>query len=204
MFSEYTSINEETGAVKIVGISGSLRERSYNTALLRSLKKYSPDVIEFAIVSIADIPLYNGDLEEAEGIPAAVEDVKRVMLDADGFMIVTPEYNHSIPGVLKNAIDWLSRPPKDAEKVFHGKAVAIAGVTPGGFGTVLAQNAFLPIVAALKMVQWNDQELKLSNANEIFDDNGNVSNENIIDDLRDFMKGYANFVQNQIFRKVEA
>ena len=98
-----------------------------------------PDDSELAIGSIRGIPLYDGDLEAEEGIPEAVAALKEAIVAADGLLIVTPEYNNSIPGVFKNAVDWLSRPPADIKRVFGGKPVALMGASPGSFGTILSQ-----------------------------------------------------------------
>src|SRR5512145_1045094 len=129
----------------IVGISGSTRRGSLNSALLRAIAAQMPRGAELRIESIASIPLYNGDDEAARGIPEPVGRLKDAIATADGLLLVTPEYNNSLPGVAKNAIDWLSRPPADIGRVFGGKRVAIAGASPGGFGTVLSQNAWLPV-----------------------------------------------------------
>src|SRR6185312_15480035 len=130
---------------KLIGISGSLRKGSYNSALLRAASAMAPSGTEFTIGDIRGIPLYDGDVE-AQGIPPAVVALKDAVAQADGLIIVTPEYNNSMPGVLKNAIDWLSRPNADAKRVFGAKPVAVMGASPGGFGTVLGQNAWLPVL----------------------------------------------------------
>src|SRR4051794_28427466 len=104
-----------------------------------------PEGSELRIESIAGILLYNGDDENATGIPPVVARLKDVIAAADGLLLVTPEYNNSLPGVTKNAIDWLTRPAADIPRVFRGKPVAIAGASPGGFGTILSQNAWLPV-----------------------------------------------------------
>jgi NAD(P)H-dependent FMN reductase len=104
--------------VTIVGISGSLRKHSFNAGLLRAAAKAVPEGVTLAIESIKGIPLYNGDVEEAEGIPPVVNDLKERIVAADGLLMVTPENNNSIPGVFKNAIDWLSRPPEDRKRIF--------------------------------------------------------------------------------------
>src|SRR5690606_25237849 len=110
--------------IKILGISGSLRAQSYNTALLRTARTIAGPDAEVDVATLHGIPLYDGDLERDEGLPSAVVDLKGRILASDGLLLVTPEYNHGIPGVFKNAIDWLSRPPGDVPKVFGKRAVA--------------------------------------------------------------------------------
>src|SRR5215212_7820183 len=107
--------------VTILGISGSTRRASFNSALLRALAAAVPQGAQLRIESIAAIPLYNGDEEAAHGIPEPVAKLKDAIASADGLLVVTPEYNNSIPGVAKNAIDWCSRPPNDVPRVFAGK-----------------------------------------------------------------------------------
>ena len=137
----------------IVGISGSLRRDSFNTALLRAATAMMPDGAQLTIGSIRGIPLYDADVE-AEGIPQPVTELKDAIAAADGLLLATPEYNNSMAGVLKNAIDWLSRPPADIKRVFGGKPVAILGATPGNFGTALAQIAWLPVLRTLGTRPW--------------------------------------------------
>ncbi|PYS08933.1 MAG: NADPH-dependent FMN reductase, partial [Acidobacteria bacterium] len=97
----------------IIGISGSLRRGSFNTALLRNAAELMPNGTELRIESIEGIPLYNGDVEATEGIPKRAAELKRAIAESNGLLLATPEYNNSIPGVFKNAIDWFSRPPSD-------------------------------------------------------------------------------------------
>src|SRR6266511_3115755 len=118
--------------ITLIGISGSLRRASFNSAILRAAAAVMPSEAELRIESIAGIPLYDGDVEAEHGVPSVVSKLKDLIAAADGLFLVTPEYNNSIPGVTKNAIDWLSRPPADIPKVFGGKPVAIAGASPGG------------------------------------------------------------------------
>src|SRR5437868_5870404 len=122
--------------MKILGISGSLRKGSFNTMLLNAAVKLAPAGTTIEVASIRDIPLYDGDVESA-GFPPAVQTLKDKVIAADALLIVTPEYNNSIPGVAKNAIDWLSRPPADVPRVFSGKPVGLIGATPGQGGTML-------------------------------------------------------------------
>src|SRR4051812_25676322 len=118
----------------IVGLSGSLRRGSYNSALLRAAAEVAPASVSVELGSIAGIPLYDGDVEGTQGIPAVVAALKNRIAAAPGLLLVTPEYNNSIPGVFKNAIDWLSRPPADIPRVFGNRRVGIIGASPGRFG----------------------------------------------------------------------
>ncbi|MGA3007361.1 MAG: NADPH-dependent FMN reductase, partial [Opitutaceae bacterium] len=115
----------------LIGLSGSLRKGSFNTALLNAAAGLMPEGARLEVKSIHGIPLYNGDDEAARGIPSPVQELKAAIAAADGLLLATPEYNHSIPGVFKNAIDWLSRPSADIPKVFGGKPVALIGASPG-------------------------------------------------------------------------
>jgi chromate reductase, NAD(P)H dehydrogenase (quinone) len=133
----------------VVGIAGSLREGSLNAALLGAAVELAPEGMQIDIRSIRGVPLYDGDLEKAEGVPAAVEALKDAVAAADGLILATPEYNNGIPGVFKNAVDWMSRPPADIGRVFGGRKVMLMGASPGGFGTILAQAAWLPVLRTL-------------------------------------------------------
>src|SRR5690606_31977149 len=119
----------------IIGIAGSLRTGSYNRALLAAAAEVAPAGLEVEIASIAGIPLYNADVEKEHGVPEPAQALKERIARAQGLLLVTPEYNNSIPGVFKNALDWLTRPPKDIARVFGDKPVAIMGATPGRGGT---------------------------------------------------------------------
>lgn len=137
--------------VRLVGFAGSLRAGSFNRALLAAAAELMPDGSSLEILSIDDVPLYNADIEVNEGIPASVALIKDRIGAADGLVIATPEYNGSIPGVAKNAIDWISRPADDQPRVTHGKPVAVIGATPGGFGTAFSQSAWLSVLRILRM-----------------------------------------------------
>jgi NAD(P)H-dependent FMN reductase len=175
--------------ITLIGVSGSLRHGSYNSALLRAAVAMAPAGSELRVESIGGIPLYNGDDEARSGIPAAVSRLKDVIAAADGLLLVTPEYNNGIPGVAKNAIDWLSRPPADIKRVFGGRPVAIAGASPGGFGTVLSQNAWLPVFRTLGADLWSGR-LLVSRAGNVFDANGELTDAAIRDSLRKFVEGF--------------
>jgi NAD(P)H-dependent FMN reductase len=165
--------------MKIVGISGSLRKGSYNTALLRAAVGLMPQGAELEIGSIAGIPLYDGDLEAAQGIPTAVQLLKNSIAEAQGLLLVTPEYNNSIPGVFKNAIDWLSRPSSDIAKVFGDRPVGVIGASPGGFGTILAQNAWLPVLRTLGTRPFFGGRLQVSRAGNVFNEAGELTDDAI-------------------------
>jgi NAD(P)H-dependent FMN reductase len=181
----------------LVGISGSLRKDSYNTALLRAAAAMMPDGSKLVIGEIKNIPLYDGDLEAANGVPDVVGALKDAIAAADGLLIATPEYNNSMPGVLKNAIDWLSRPPADIKRVFAGKPVALMGASPGGFGTILSQNAWLPVLRTLGMQPWFGGRLMVSRAQSVFDDSGEITDQAIRQQLGKFAEGFAQFAQSR-------
>jgi len=176
---------------RIVGISGSLRRGSYNSALLRAAAALMPAESELVVATIAGIPLYDGDVEASEGIPTAVARLKDVVVAADGLLLATPEYNNSVSGVFKNAIDWLSRPPSDAARVFAGSRVAIVGASPGGFGTILSQNAWLPILRTLGCELWTGGRLLVSRAAGVFDADGALVDAKVAESLRSYLAGYV-------------
>lgn len=180
--------------VSIIGISGSTRVGSFNSALLRAAASSLREGALLRIESIASIPLYNGDEEAARGIPEAVARLKDAIAEADGLLLVSPEYNNSLPGVAKNAIDWLSRPPADIARVFGGKPVAIAGASPGGFGTVLSQNAWLPVFKSLGAELWSGGRLLVSRAGSVFDANGEIQDPRVRENVRSFVAGFVAYV----------
>jgi len=179
---------------KIIGISGSLRRDSFNTALLRAASSLMPEGAELSVRTIHGIPLYDGDAEAASGVPAVVGELKEAVAAADGLLLATPEYNNSIPGVLKNAIDWMSRPQSDLKRVFGGKPVAVIGATPGGFGTILSQNAWLPVLRYLGTRPWCEGRLLVSRASNLFDASGAMTDENVQEQLELFLQGFVAFI----------
>ena len=162
-------------SIQLIGISGSLRKNSYNTMLLNTLANVLPENVLFEIVSIADIPVYNGDLDipDAAERPSAVKIFRAALAKADGLVIVSPEYNYSIPGGLKNAIDWASR-GKDSPLL--NKTVALMGVTPGTWGTVRMQMAFQQVFLALS-IKTVKPEILIANAKDKFDAAGKLIDE---------------------------
>jgi NAD(P)H-dependent FMN reductase len=180
---------------KLIGISGSLRQGSYNSALLRSAAGLMPEGAELVVETIRGIPLYDGDVEAAEGIPEKVTALKDAIAAADGLLLVTPEYNNSIPGVFKNAIDWLTRPASDIPRVFGDKPVAVIGASPGGFGTILSQNAWLPVLRTLGADHWSGGRLMVSRAQGVFNQDGTLADQKIEELLRDFLQGFVEYVR---------
>ncbi|HUF87756.1 MAG TPA: NADPH-dependent FMN reductase [Thermohalobaculum sp.] len=181
--------------VSIVALSGSLRRGSLNTALLRAAAATAGNGVQIDVATPRGIPLYDGDLEASEGIPEAVSELKERIVAADGLMIATPEYNNSMPGVLKNAVDWLSRPPKDIPRVFRDRPVAVTGASPGGFGTTLAQSSWLPVLRGLRMRPWFGGRLMLSKAGDAFADDGTLTDEERRKQLAEFVAGFAAFIR---------
>jgi len=175
----------------IIGIAGSLRSASLNAALLRAAAGVMPAGSTLEIASIQGIPLYDGDIEARDGVPAVVERLKNQVAAADGLLLVTPEYNNSMPGVFKNAIDWLSRPPADIGRVFGNRPVAVIGASPGGFGTILSQNAWLPVLRTLGMRPWFGGRLLVSRAGGVFDEGGDLVDQKIKQQLQQFMQGFV-------------
>jgi NAD(P)H-dependent FMN reductase len=178
----------------IVGIAGSLRSGSYNALLLRAAAELTPPEAVLVTASIRGIPLYDGDVEAEAGIPAPVQELKDAVAAAGGLLLVTPEYNNSIPGVMKNAIDWLSRPVADIPRVFGGKPVAVMGATPGRGGTVLAQAAWLPVLRVLGTAPWFGARVVVSGASKAFDAAGRLIDEQVRSQLATFMEGFVDFV----------
>lgn len=154
--------------MKILGLSGSLRKGSYNTAALRAVGELLPQGVTLEISDLAPIPLYN---EDVEPFPAAVRLLRSAIAQSDAVLIATPEYNHSISGVLKNALDWLSCSP---DPPCENKPVAIFGVSTGRFGTLRAQLHLREICAALNMLVLPKPEVFIAQAREKFDAEGRL------------------------------
>ncbi|HUZ62417.1 MAG TPA: NAD(P)H-dependent oxidoreductase [Acetobacteraceae bacterium] len=160
-------------AFRILAISGSLRRGSYNTAALRVAQEVAPDGVEIEIADISQIPIYNEDVKAA-GLPAMVEALCARIAAADAVLISTPEYNYSVPGVLKNTIDWISRAPKQP---FDGKPIAIMGASPGAIGTARAQYDLRKTFVFLNGHVLNRPEVMISAAATRFDAEGRLTDE---------------------------
>ncbi len=181
----------------IIGLSGSLRHGSFNTSLLRAAATLMPADATLDIRTLHGIPLYDGDVETNSGIPAPVAALKEAVASAQGVLLATPEYNNGIPGVFKNGIDWLSRPPADIKRIFGDKPFTLIGASPGGFGTILSQAAWLPVLRTLGTRPWFGSRLLVSRAQQVFDERGALQDSKVREQLHDFLRGFVAFVQEQ-------
>lgn len=161
--------------MKVLGICGSLRQASTNAMALRAAQKLAPPGMEIAIADISAIPLYNDDIRGSGGAePAAVAELKAQVRAADAVLLVSPEYNFSVPGVLKNVLDWLSRPP---EPPFDGKPVAIMGASGGPLGTARGQYHLRQVLVYMNTFTVNKPEVFIGNAQTKFDAQGQLTDE---------------------------
>lgn len=177
--------------ITILGFSGSLRKGSYNTAGLKAAQGLVPEGVRLEIFDLSPIPLYNQDLEDGN-IPDSVLEFKERIVQADALLIVTPEYNYSVPGVLKNALDWASRPPGKA--VFPRKPVAIMGASTGYFGSARAQYHLRQICGGLNMYVLNYPEVFISDAAHKFDDQGLLTDEFSRDKISKLLVALVNWI----------
>ena len=129
-----------------------------------------------------------------QGLPDAVVKLKERVVAADGLLLVTPEYNNSLPGVFKNAIDWLSRPDADIPRVFGGRPVGVIGASPGGFGTLLSQTAWLPVLKTLRTAAYFGGRVQVSRAGDVFDKSGELVDERVREQLEKYLAGFCEFV----------
>lgn len=180
----------------LLALSGALRRASYNTALLRAAAALAPQGVTLDVRTLHGIPLYDGDLEE-QGIPEAVTALREAIRAADGLLISTPEYNNAIPGVLKNGLDWLSRPSGEGARLFGGKPTALMGATPGGFGTVQSQDAMLSVLRAFGNDFWMGGRLMVSRAGTVFDAEGRLVDDKVRAQLQQFVQGFVAFVKER-------
>ena len=171
-----------TAPIKVLGIPGSLRAGSFNRMALRAAGELAPEGMIFETCEIREIPMYDGDVEVAEGLPDSVKEFRAKIHAADALVITTPEYNASISGVLKNAIDWASRPP---QQPFDGKPIAILGTSPGALGTVRAQAHLRQILANLNGLVLVQPNVMIGGAGQRFDASGTLTDEA----TREFVRG---------------
>ena len=177
--------------LQILGIAGSLRRASYNRGLMRAAVEVAPARMEIDVFDIAGLPLYDADLDAA-GPPEVVRRLKERLAAADGLLIATPEYNYSIPGVLKNAIDWASRPPQSSP--LRHEPVALMGASPGGFGTVRSQLALRQVFVFTESYVLPKPELWVSRASEHFDPEGTLTDDSVLDEIRRLLDAFAAWI----------
>ena len=171
-------------SVRILGIAGSLRRESYNRRLLAAARELASESMQIEVFELAPIPLYNADFDTDDERPAAVVQLKRAIAEADGLLIVTPEYNHSVPGVLQNAIDWASRP--GGRSPFVGKPAGIIGASQGAIGTARAQQQLKLVLYSTFAIVMPHGGVTVARAQDKFDASGTLTDE----PTREFLKAY--------------
>jgi chromate reductase len=179
-------------SLSILGFAGSLRRASYNRALLRTAAELAPEGMAIEIFDLAEVPLYNGDVE-AEGDPEAVARLKQAIAAADGVLIATPEYNHGVPGVMKNAIDWASRPPGTAP--LGGKPVGIIGASPGITGSARGQSQLRQAFEFTNSYCMPQPELLVFKVHEKFDADGRLTDDATSRYLDRYLNAFADWVR---------
>ena len=181
--------------IKIVAIVGSLRQNSYNKQLALQAGKIIGNKADFKILDYSDVPLFNQDDEPSP--PEAVKRAREIVKGADGIWFFSPEYNHSFPGVLKNLIDWLSRPISETEgQVLKGKSAALSGITPGISGTGIAQDHLVTLISFLNMKVMNQPRLTIPNALQQTDQNGKLVLSASAPLLEKQAEAFLNFIKN--------
>ncbi len=181
--------------MRILALGGSLRAGSRNRALLGEAAALAPSKTELDLSQLAvigSLPLFNQDVEERDGVPSGVAQLKDALRAADGLLIATPEYNWGIPGFLKNAIDWASRPPSDIPHVFGDLPVALVGAG-GRSGTPNAQTAWVAVFRYLKMRPWFGHSLFVDRSSERFDQDNRLTDEATREQLRAVVGGFADY-----------
>lgn len=179
--------------VTIVGVSGSLRRGSLNAALLRAALRVAPPDVRVEVGTIRGIPLFDQDVEDRDGIPEAVTHLKEQIASGTALLLVTPEYNQGIPGVMKNAIDWLTRPWQDARRIF-GRPVGLLSSSPLPTAGEGALAAWRPILQALGARVF-DSHVSVPAASTVFDASGALVDERLATRLSEFMSAYASFAR---------
>ena len=177
--------------VRILGIAGSLRRESYNRGALRAAQQLIPEGATLDVFELDGIPGFNQDQEQNP--PEKVAELKRRIVEADAILFVTPEYNYSVPGVLKNAIDWASRPY--GESAWNGKPAAIMGASIGGIATARAQYHLRQIMVFLNMFPLNQPEVMIGNAAERFDAQGNLTDDTTKEYIRKLLENLVEWTR---------
>ncbi len=179
--------------MKIIGINGSLRQGSLNRHLLRIAGDAFSEQVDFTIVELGNIPLYNGDLD-GDNKPAPVVSLKQLVDDADGLLIATPEYNYSIPGVLKNALDWVSRPAYKSP--LAGKRCGILSASMSPIGGVRAQAHLRAVLAGTLSPVYPAPELSIGSAHEAFNDQGQLVDSSARRHIDTYVAGFEQWLNN--------
>lgn len=177
--------------IHVLGIAGSLRKASYNHAVLNAAKELAPEGMTIEVFDLLPIPMFNEDVEK-EGFPEPVAHLRERIAEADALLIVTPEYNKSIPAPLKNAIDWASRNPNSP---LNGKPVAITGASPGMMGTAWSQHHVRQVCVNVNLLPVNRPEVFISRAHEKFDADGHLTDEMTRKFLGDLLMSLANWTR---------
>lgn len=178
--------------LRVVGIAGSLRVGSLNRALLQAAAELAPATLEVVLHGLSEVPLYNAD-DEAAGVPRAVQGLRDAVRQADAILIATPEYNHGVPGVLKNAIDWLSRPPIDS--ALNGKPCGIVGASPGMTGTARAQSQLRQAFVFTNTHVMQRPELLVAQAHAKFDSEGRLTDDGTRKHLTVFLNEFVKWIE---------
>jgi chromate reductase len=173
-------------------VPGSLRRESYNRWLAQAVRELAPPTLAVRIEEIDAIPLYNFDVERA-AFPESVARLKAALRAADGTLIVTPEYNFSVPGFLKNTIDWISRPPGDA--ALRGKPVGVLGASPGPIGTARAQIHLRGILANLNAIVMPQPSVLIAGAGQKFDPGGRLADDDTRKHVRVYLEAFARWIE---------
>ena len=188
-------VNSATTAVapvfNVVGFAGSLRSGSYNRALLRTAKDLAPPSLQIMICELDGIPLYNDDIETA-GAPPSVVRLREAVRESDALLIATPEYNHGVPGVLKNTIDWLSRPPRN--NALNGKIAAVMGASLGMTGTARGQAQLRQALGATNTYALLQPEVLVAHAHEKFDADGRLTHQATREVLATFLQRFLDLI----------
>jgi chromate reductase len=188
-------VDSDTTAVapvfNVVGFAGSLRRGSYNRALVRAATELAPPTLHIVIHDLGAIPLYNDDIE-AVGVPTSVVQLRNAVRESDALLIATPEYNYGVPGVLKNTIDWLSRPPRNS--VLNGKVAALMGGSPGMAGTARAQAQLRQAFVSTNTYALLQPEVLVDRAHEKFDAEGRLVHQATRDVLASFLQRFSDLI----------
>jgi chromate reductase len=174
--------------IKLMGVSGSLRSQSYNSAALRLVGSILPEGMTFDVATLTDIPFYNADVEQ-RGLPASVEKLRELARTADALIFAVPEYNFSVSGVLKNALEWLSRPPNSP---VNGKPCAMFGASVSPLGTARGQFHLRHICVSLNMIPVNIPHVDIANAKSKFDAENRLADQAAVGSIRELLLALQN------------